>query len=263
MAVFGANGEKLFEGCTLADREENHYDDSDFYAVVWNEETQRCERIDYGSTRFPSPRSCVVDATEEVKQKARNWTRQWYFDRLLNKAESASKDPTMGKMVKVVSGRKIPIGTVGKVVVFQEKVYSPRFRNGYKQGPDAIKIGLALSDRVENVWQIVARGNDLEVVSPYNEGFAYWARSNGGKWNKIDKCWVFSSFDGDLREHLEKSLDAFYSPKYLDIAWTYAKNVEVINSEQYIDRDLLWSQSQVAADGDQFHVPFVRLGAMI
>jgi hypothetical protein len=55
-------------GCVLRnDGEYNGYDDSDFYATVWNRETQRPERVTFATTRgWTYPNHADVDATPEV-----------------------------------------------------------------------------------------------------------------------------------------------------------------------------------------------------
>lgn len=54
-------------GRVLSTGEVNGYDDSDFYAIVWNDERQTAERIVYATTRaWTYDRSASVDATPEV-----------------------------------------------------------------------------------------------------------------------------------------------------------------------------------------------------
>lgn len=56
-------------GLVLALIEENRYDDSDFFAVVWNTKTCAPERVQYATTRFWSgAASAFVDATDEVRE---------------------------------------------------------------------------------------------------------------------------------------------------------------------------------------------------
>lgn len=60
-----------FVGCVLGLGENNYYDDSDFYAIVWNEEKQMVENVYYDTTRAYSPYTANIDATEEVRAKAK------------------------------------------------------------------------------------------------------------------------------------------------------------------------------------------------
>lgn len=40
-----------YEGCVFETRERNFYDDSDFYAVVWDEASQDVIEVEYATTR--------------------------------------------------------------------------------------------------------------------------------------------------------------------------------------------------------------------
>jgi len=57
-----------FKGCVLEVYEKNGYDDSDFYARVWDAEESEPSLVEYGSTRYWTyANSAVVDASDEVK----------------------------------------------------------------------------------------------------------------------------------------------------------------------------------------------------
>tara|TARA_R110001592_G_scaffold337508_1_gene624208 strand:+ start:7683 stop:8381 length:699 start_codon:yes stop_codon:yes gene_type:complete len=55
-----------YEGCVISKRESNGYHDSDFYARVWNKETQRIESVEYSTTRGASEGWATVDCTDEM-----------------------------------------------------------------------------------------------------------------------------------------------------------------------------------------------------
>ena len=115
MPIFGGTKEPRYEGAVLCDREENGYHDSDFYAIVWKDDEGCCGNVYYNTTRFPGGGSCTVDATDEVKAKANDWIEAWAFRMLSSKADAEAARVEMGKMVRVVSGRKVKVGTEGKV----------------------------------------------------------------------------------------------------------------------------------------------------
>lgn len=157
-------------GLVLGIGEQNGYDDSDFYATVWNPVTGSPDRIQYGTTRaWTYPNHAEVDASPEVQA-----AYQAYLDAAADKARQAqaaleAKTPRMGKKVRVVRGRKVPIGTEGVIFWMQEQTFTPRFKNGWKHGPDAVKVGIALDDtrdargRYANVaWTYIA---NVEVVA--------------------------------------------------------------------------------------------------
>ena len=61
-------------GKVLSLGERNGYDDSDFYAVVWDDEKNAPEEITYASTRgWTYPNGASVDATPEVVAKHEAW----------------------------------------------------------------------------------------------------------------------------------------------------------------------------------------------
>lgn len=66
---------ETFNGKCLVERERNMHDDSDFFMLVWNDETNSPQEIMFASTRgwsYPCLAS-RVDATEEVKAKYAAW----------------------------------------------------------------------------------------------------------------------------------------------------------------------------------------------
>lgn len=65
-------------GLCLSAREQNGYEDSDFFMTVWNEEKGEPEEIKYATTRgwtYPCFYS-HVDATDEVKAKYEAWKQE-------------------------------------------------------------------------------------------------------------------------------------------------------------------------------------------
>jgi hypothetical protein len=101
-------------GLCLSTSEENGYDDSDFYALVWNEEKGAPEKVMYASTRFWSyPCVVSIDATPEVRAKFEAWWDEQ--QREIRRARQAREaaEPRKGKTIRVVRGRKVPIGTTG------------------------------------------------------------------------------------------------------------------------------------------------------
>lgn len=105
-----------FAGCVLTTRERNGYHDSDFYAIVWDEHLQQLREIVYASTRFGCPGcGAKIDATDEVKEKAREWLATWAGEKWDLENAAQSKRVEIGRDIEVVRGRKIPIGTRGRI----------------------------------------------------------------------------------------------------------------------------------------------------
>lgn len=105
----------LYEGKVLTTRERNGYDDSDWYAVVWDEQQQRLKTYEYATTRFGGSGSAGVDATDEVKAKAAAWLHDWVLDLWLEANATQTREVKVEREVEVVSGRKAPQGTRGIV----------------------------------------------------------------------------------------------------------------------------------------------------
>jgi len=65
MAIY-MNGVESYKGCVLAEYENNGYNDSDFFAVVWDYETSSLKSVMFGTTRAGGNWGCSIDATPEV-----------------------------------------------------------------------------------------------------------------------------------------------------------------------------------------------------
>lgn len=109
-----------YEGCVLCTRERNGPDDSDFYAVVWDEQEQGLKAIEYATTRFASTGSARVDATPEVIVKAETWLRKWLEVRIAEEDVRFSQQIVESREVVVVRGRKIPLGSQGRVFLLHD-----------------------------------------------------------------------------------------------------------------------------------------------
>jgi CubicO group peptidase (beta-lactamase class C family) len=130
-------------GRVLALRERNGYDDSDFYAIVWDDEKGRPVEVEYASTRgWTYPNGAKVDATPEIVEKWEAWTREQKAacERARLAAEAAL--PRVGRTVRVVKGRKVEVGTVGEVFWAG--------RDQFKRGPwgrrEIERVGIRLLD---------------------------------------------------------------------------------------------------------------------
>jgi hypothetical protein len=143
------------EGLVLATGEHNWHDDSDFYAVVWDAGAGQPREIEYATTRgWTYANSATVDATPEVQAAHDAW-RQARADQRRAEADAAeAATPRAGKTVKVVKGRKVPVGTVARVVWYGEgKGFS-------RHAPVIMRVGLMVEG--ERVFTDAA---NVEVVA--------------------------------------------------------------------------------------------------
>lgn len=167
-----------YKGCVLGTGEHNYYNDSDFYAKVWDEEAGCIREVEYGTTRCAdSNTDCNVDATPEVRVKAAAWMKAQALAEWRKKNEEQARKPQKGKTVMVVKGKWK--GTVGKVFWMGER------RSQYGTWSYGWRVGLNPVGKTEAVW--VDEGN-VEVVGweqylePESEGerMTRWA----------DKCYA-------------------------------------------------------------------------
>lgn len=137
--------DETYVGCVLGTREMNGYDDSDFYAIVWDAALGAMREVQYASTRFAGGGSAGVDATPAVRAAAALWARGWAIADALDLAATEARDPrVIGRDVVVTGGRK-HVGKVGRVFWSQEK----RSRHGtWSYG---WRLGLHTADG-ETVW---------------------------------------------------------------------------------------------------------------
>jgi len=137
--------ETTHKGLVLSLGEYNGRDDSDFYAVVWSPEKGATERVGYASTRgWTYPNGASVDATPEVVAAYESYCAAARARHAAEQAAAEAKVPRKGRTVKVVKGRKVPVGTVGTVVWYGEgKDFGPkpRFRGGWKSEPP-MRVGV-------------------------------------------------------------------------------------------------------------------------
>lgn len=112
-------------GCVLDEYEKNGYNDSDFFAIVWNDVEQKVEEIQYASTRYYSyDHSCVIDATPEVKAKADAWGKaRSYRQRVYEHTQFCETAFVAGRKVRVVKGRKYPKGTEGEILSIHKRSF--------------------------------------------------------------------------------------------------------------------------------------------
>jgi hypothetical protein len=145
-------------GLVLATGEHNYHDDSDFYATVWDGQGPR--EITYASTRgWTYANSATADATPEVQAAYGAWRQARAGERQAAATAAEAATPRAGKTVRVVRGRKVPVGTVAEVVWYGE---GKRFS---RHAPVPMRVGLLTGD--ERVFTDAA---NVEVVTADEPG---------------------------------------------------------------------------------------------
>ena len=104
-----------YVGRVLETYEENGYHDSDFYAVVWDDETESIIHKQYATTRFYSNGyGAKIDATPEIIEKATAERKARFLKSAIEADEETAKTVAKGKMVEINRGRKNR-GIIGEV----------------------------------------------------------------------------------------------------------------------------------------------------
>lgn len=149
--------ETSFVGAVLSCRERNGYDDSDFFALVWDDIKSEAYEIEYGTTRaWTYPNNATVDATPETIAKYNAWLREVWFNLAKQDDIKASKQPIRGRVCRVVSGRKIAKETTVEVLRVYEDCYM-----GRKTQKAVVKFALNGC-----YTQVHTATSNLEVIDP-------------------------------------------------------------------------------------------------
>lgn len=144
--------ERRYVGLVVSEREENGYNDSDWYATVYDPDTDTFFEVQTGTTRHAWIGGCSIDASDEIKQKwndlvqkqAREREAAYYLAKRMKVGE--------GKTVEFVKGRKIPIGTKGVVTWVGIDKYDPR--------KEKLRVGVKL----ENGDSVYTAETNLKVL---------------------------------------------------------------------------------------------------
>lgn len=123
-----------------------------YYALVWNPDLEKVERVPVGDSEFAGGTQeyqVVVDAPADIMIAFEAWKagrakgkalreRMSEYDAREQRTQEERQTPRRGKTVRVIKGRKLPLGTEG--LVFW--VGGDRFGN--------TKLGIATSDRKDS-----------------------------------------------------------------------------------------------------------------
>lgn len=132
------NGVISHIGATIRLEERNGYSDSDFYAIVWDEETQTVKKIMYDTTRFGGSGSAEVDVTSENLKKANIYVaRCSYYENL---KKGYLKDLKVGNLALVIGGRKVKKGLTVKVLDIKDNQFDRFNKSVLVELPDGQKI---------------------------------------------------------------------------------------------------------------------------
>lgn len=179
-----------YDGAVLDVYERNGYQDSDFFAIVWDEESQSVKDVEYATTRgWTYLNGANVDATDEVKAKAAAYWRARHRQSVKLGAKREADGIRVGVRARVVRGRKAPKGFEGTVRSVVERV--DHYRSRYTERKDT---------------------------------FALIVADDGSSWEvKAEYCESLASVE-ERQAHIERALAAFDAQKYnpKDFSWRSA-----------------------------------------
>jgi hypothetical protein len=113
----------LYAGAVLMTREKNYYDDSDFYAVVWDADEKKLANYEYGSTRYGGSGGASEDATPEVVAAANAYAYQALKKVAFAAYVDGLKTPEKGDTVTVVRDKNGKGSTGFLFWVGEERTY--------------------------------------------------------------------------------------------------------------------------------------------
>ena len=158
--------EETYAGAVLQTWEVNGYNDSDWFAAVWDEAEQRVRSVEWATTRgWTLDNSATVDATPEVPGKAEAWLADT-IERLLTRAdEQEAANPTVGKEVRSTTTRGKNKGVVGLVRRRMANPYRTYYRNGYNDPESLSNQRLAVEVIGEDSYRWLD-ADRVEVINP-------------------------------------------------------------------------------------------------
>ena len=142
--------------------ERNYYDDSDFIATIWNDETNRPENVLYATTRaYSYPCIAIVDATDEVLEKYKDYQASATLAWQEYEQKKQAYIPKIGCLAKSLTKKGKAKGLQGTITWVGSSPYSNK----------AVKIdGIFVDAEKIEIWH-----DELEQwVSP-----ARWSNSFG------------------------------------------------------------------------------------
>lgn len=158
--------ESTYEGCVLALRELNGYDDSDFVAVCWDETEGRVVNVTYATTRsWTYMNGATVDAPDELRVAVAERIAADVARHVPGIVAEVRAEVVKGATVRVVAGRKY-LGREGRVFWVGEKTdrysHRPEVRVGVDDGGD--RFFLPASQVQVTVCPLPAHKVDAEVA---------------------------------------------------------------------------------------------------
>jgi hypothetical protein len=153
-----------YEGAVLELFERNGYHDSDFFALVYDEDEDRVKAVQYATTRgWTYANSASIDATDEVLAKATAASIREARRIIQSQEQLKAETVAVGKTVQLVSdfnGRKQPSAKAG-----EEAQVRGVYEDNYRVGWEGRKLYKATVDFADG-RSISLATDRFEVVDP-------------------------------------------------------------------------------------------------
>lgn len=137
---YNQNGQSLemierYHGRVIREYERNGYDDSDFVAVVWDDEVNHPKHVVYATTRAWSYAcSCSIDATPEVMEKYTTWMKIQSEKKRVYDQQVKEFTPQVGKLARSLTVRGKAKGFVGEIIWQGDKGFGMSVKLRNEQG---------------------------------------------------------------------------------------------------------------------------------
>lgn len=151
-----------YVGCVIETWERNGYDDSDFFALVWDWELMMPQTIQYATTRaWTYANGATVDATAEVLAIYTEFIRWGSLLELIAENRDQAATPAPGKVCTVIKGRKIPHGAT----VLVRRIGEPRKFSPSRWAVATVSalVDVTVAGVISQVWTNV---QNLQVINP-------------------------------------------------------------------------------------------------
>lgn len=270
-------GEPEYVGCclfTTADYNVRKMSDiwaDDFYMVVWTG-TGTKRVFTHSNFELQGPAADArVDATPEVKAAYAEWkaeqdriaaeraetARKAEAERREKDCERMVKCPVVGSTVRVVKGRKVPVGTEGVVTWKGDDRYTGGTRIGIQDASG--KVHYTNTDNAERI----------DVVKPESQTWSdfWYARQNNrperGHMVRINVTGVTGKVFWQQATRIGVATTPNKCPdgRYADIEWVMAEQVTVLTDAEATTAEKAWEDkagkvSKPAVKRTEIEVPF-------
>lgn len=122
--------EQVWGGLVLSEREENRYNDSYFHVTVWDGEIGAAREIMYAATAWHSEsgplghesiKRIIALTPAHIWDLYSKWQQRQYAAAQVSYLSGYQTRQDIGATVKLVRGRKVPKGTVGRVMTIRKE----------------------------------------------------------------------------------------------------------------------------------------------